>query len=85
MELSGLQRNTRLGGKRNLMSIFTRRHHQAIAEVVAETRRTFKAVRAYNALDGTECLARNVCATFLRDNPNFDREKFLKTCGMEGE
>lgn len=64
------------------MSIFGRRHYQAIAEAVAETRRTFKAVRAYNALDGAECLVRNMCATFLRDNPNFNREKFLKACGM---
>ncbi len=67
------------------MTIFTRLHYQTIAETVAETRRTYIAVRAYSALDGAECLVRNLCATFLRDNPNFDREKFLKACGMEGE
>lgn len=67
------------------MSIFERRHYQAIAEVIAETRRTFKAVHAHNALDGAECLARNMRVMFLLDNSNFNREKFLKACGMEGE
>ena len=67
------------------MSIFTRRHYQAIAEEAAGIRRKFIKVHAYNALDGAECFVRNLCEMFLYDNPNFNREKFLKACGMKGE
>lgn len=62
------------------MTLFTRRHYQAIAE-------EFKGCRESAGFDHVEVEA--VVAAFvdmfLRDNPNFNREKFLKACGMEGE
>ena len=70
------------------MSIFERRHYQAIAEVIAEECEGIKE-------DGTSIAAEysfelhdvtyKLCDKFLLDNPNFNREGFLKACGMEGE
>ena len=62
------------------MSIFEKRHYQAIAEVL----KAFN-VDMNEAPSEIELTARALAAMFLHDNPNFDREKFLKACGMEGE
>lgn len=29
------------------------------------------------------CMAYELCTVFQRDNPRFDRERFLKACGIE--
>ncbi len=62
------------------MSIFARRHYQAIAE-------EFKECRNDAGFDHVEVdlVARAFTTLFLHDNPNFNRERFLKACGMEGE
>ena len=63
------------------MSIFTRRHYQAIAEVIADTK-----ISHFNeGLFAIQEVTEDFCDMFSRDNPNFNREKFLKACGMEGE
>lgn len=65
------------------MSIFTRRHYQAIAEVFALRNASFHQTHDEFVVDCD--LAETVCEMFRLDNPNFNREEFLKACGMEGE
>jgi len=61
------------------MSIFTRRHYQAIAEEL-------HIEQLYPQDQGPVAeILHDLCRMFSKDNPNFDREKFLKACGMEGE
>ena len=65
------------------MPIFTRQHHQAIAEIFAnETEDMYQTHSEYISVCN---LAESFCDKFLRDNPDFNRERFLKVCGMEGE
>ena len=33
-------------------------------------------------LQATKEIAHNMAAIFAEDNPNFDRDRFLKTCGL---
>lgn len=47
----------------------TRKNYIAIAEAIA------------TANDKDE-VAHNLCAVFKRDNSQFDRERFLKACGV---
>ena len=63
-----------------IMTIFERRHHQAIAEEFKECRESC----GFDHIE-VEAVARSFTDMFLHDNPNFNREKFLKACGMEGE
>ncbi len=65
------------------MPIFARRHYQAIAEVFANE--TADMDQTYSEYMSVCNLAESFCDMFLRDNPNFNQERFLKACGMEGE
>ncbi len=61
------------------MPIFARQHYQAIAEELH--------IKQWNDQDQglvVEIIC-SLCQMLLHDNPNFNREKFLKACGMEGE
>ena len=66
------------------MSIFTGPHYQAIAEVIAK-RREHALVISAETHGVLRCLTEDFVRKLEKDNPNFDREKFLKACGMEGE
>jgi hypothetical protein len=39
----------------------------------------------YQAIASVSHLARQSADIFAEDNPNFNRSKFLKACGLEGE
>ena len=65
------------------MSIFARQHYQAIAEVFAT--KTADVYSTHSEYIAACNLAEDFCDMFLLDNPNFNRERFLKACGMEGE
>jgi hypothetical protein len=60
----------------------TRKHYQQIAEMIRQT---------YTLNDGHEAgtiahIAEQFATIAKRDNPNFDRDRFLTACGMnEGE
>lgn len=61
--------------------MFTRRHYKAIAEIMAWNKRladqdeTDSAwIVSHTADDLADC--------FTEDNPRFDRERFLKACGL---
>lgn len=63
------------------MGMFGRIHYQAIAEVFAS-----RSADTYQTHDEfvVDCsLVEDFCDMFEKDNPNFEREKFLKACGME--
>ncbi len=58
----------------------TKKDYETIAKIIAQVQREFRGVE-----DGVNAL-RDV-AVFLasdleRDNPRFDRERFLKACGV---
>lgn len=59
------------------MSIFARRHYQAIAEVL--TNCYWSAANPREVINTVEAIA----SMLARDNPNFNRDRFLKACGME--
>jgi hypothetical protein len=61
------------------MGMFGIRHYEAIAMVLVEV----KLDHLYEGYEALHDLAEKLCELFSGDNPNFDREKFLKTCGME--
>ncbi len=59
--------------------MFTRQHYKAIAEIVRD--RTFD----YHGRDYIfpALLAYDLVDYFIKDNPRFDRDKFLAACGIE--
>ena len=63
------------------MGIFGTRHYQAIAEVFAL--RNASNLQTHDEFVVDCDLAETFCEMFSRDNPNFEKEKFLKVCGME--
>ncbi len=62
------------------MTIFGKQHYEAIAEVFsAETVDMYQTHSEYISVCN---LAESFCDKFFHDNPNFNREEFLKACGM---
>ena len=59
------------------MGMFERRHYEAIAEVLNNC-----FVWHMNGAE-VKFTAHELANKFQKDNPNFEREKFLKACGME--
>lgn len=52
--------------------MFTRKHYNIIANIIKK-----------NWEAGTEsCIAEDLADYFEDDNPNFDRDRFLTTCGV---
>ena len=61
----------------------TRKDYVAIA---AALHRTGMASRIGKGMNGEQALrlaAADIAATMAADNPRFDRERFLKACGMQ--
>lgn len=63
------------------LSVMTRKHYQAIAKGLSQTR---PAYNAPNRLHQWETVVESLCETFSAMNPFFNQEKFHKTCGFEG-
>ena len=61
------------------MPIFTRLHYQTIAETLSRYREF-----AQNSYE-VRGVIQELASMFSADNPNFNRERFLKACGMEGK
>lgn len=58
---------------------FTRQHYVAIAEILK------RAAKEYSSSEGpyaVEQIARDLADLFKRDNPSFDRQRFLSACGF---
>lgn len=66
--------------------MFQRRHYEAIAASISRTRMTTglnPSEKARNAgLAAVRLGAIDIAATLAADNPNFDRARFLKACGL---
>ena len=58
----------------------TRKDYVAIAAAICET---LKYHERTDAIDALAFLARDLAATMARDNPRFDRARFLKACGVQ--
>ena len=63
--------------------MFTRQHYKAIAAIIKETSdmHDHPNLYAWMATD-TEGLAGKLADYFAKNNPRFDREKFLEACGL---
>jgi hypothetical protein len=63
----------------------TKKHFEALAAALAEQRVGFSLLPSLKNQHAQWCrdvqAVANVCARF---NPNFDRARFLKACGVEG-
>lgn len=63
-----------------------RRHFELIAGSVSRSRMAKglegNAVKRTAALDGIRLVAIDLAATLANDNPNFDRARFMKACGL---
>ena len=71
------------------MAAFSKRHYEAIAASI----RHIADVYRFDPEDGTladgaryahHAQAHGLADTFATDNPNFNRARFLKACGVEG-
>lgn len=65
----------KLGENQNV----TRKHFQALADMVNEARQPFRKLDQETVRAMAEGIA-NVCK---RDNPGFKRERFLRACGYD--
>lgn len=57
--------------------MMTKTHFEAIAQLVNETY-----TETEGEADVVKNLAERMAAMFARENPRFDREKFLTACGL---
>ena len=67
------------------MNMFSKRHYQAIADVLklsSEENQKSDDNYKFGALGETRIIAHRLAAKFQADNPDFDRERFLKACGL---
>jgi hypothetical protein len=70
--------------------MFQRRHYEAIAAVIsARPTQEERAAHTYTSAQLEACenawhdAACRIAFAFSRDNPNFDRARFLKACGFK--
>ena len=62
---------------------FSRRHYEAIADVLADVRGQFD--EGGSCQFGVECAADALAAMFAADNSRFDNERFRLAAGIVGE
>jgi hypothetical protein len=66
--------------------MFTRQHYEAIAEMVydqhQEANQFFDESMRGIAIGIVRHMATSLADYFAKDNPRFDREKFLEACGL---
>jgi hypothetical protein len=64
-----------------------RRHFELIAGCVSRSRMakslTGNAKERNAALSGIRLVATDLAATLANENPNFDRARFMKACGLD--
>jgi hypothetical protein len=67
--------------------MFTKQHYKAIAEIINNRKVTNDNYCCGCELDGAEKtrlhIVNQLAGYFAQDNELFDREKFLKACGLE--
>lgn len=63
----------------------TRKDYIVIAAALKETRSQIcqKEPDTEELLDGVSCASEYIADALSRDNPRFDRERFLKACGVQ--
>ena len=60
--------------------MFTRKHFDAVAEVISKELLWFQNPLANKAI---RTVARSLADEFAKDNPRFDRERFYAACGFD--
>ena len=67
--------------------MFTRQHYEAIAEIIKRNTTRIRIEDVAQVGNGLPCLHSHTVGDmvdyFAKDNPRFDRQKFLKACGIE--
>lgn len=59
---------------------FTKQHYEAIAEIVRERRDSI--FRGNRDISDLAILSGHLVNYFAKDNPCFNRDKFIKACGL---
>ena len=67
----------------SVAAAFSRRHYQAVADVLADLRARFDEGGACQF--GVECAADDLAVMFGEDNARFNSERFRQACGIVSE
>lgn len=62
---------------------FQRRHYEAVASIPAEAKSLEERSYISDPTDKRVWITQQLVLLFARDNPRFDRERFLRACGVE--
>lgn len=66
--------------------MLTRKHYHSIAEIFKQNLEEIKPIDSMLAQYGWACIAcvaEELADYFEKDNPRFDRDRFLEACGVE--
>ena len=61
--------------------MFTKQHYKAIAEIIKDEKDNWGSNPTQVHIAIAE-IAKDLAAYFAKDNPHFDRQKFLAACGL---
>ena len=61
----------------------TRKDYELIAKAIADLRNATGAVMGEEFQHGAKQAAQYIASALASDNPRFDRERFLKACGVQ--
>lgn len=64
--------------------MFTKQHYEAIAEIIHKRTPRKDRIGQLVPNETAVLIAADLADYFIQDNPQFDRERFLSACGIEG-
>ena len=62
------------------MSVFTHRHYEAIAEIIADVSESVS-IGEISSSEAGEVIIRSLELVFIDDNPKFNLQRFRNACG----
>lgn len=62
--------------------MFTRKHYEAVAEIIKERSKHYADMGRYGCANGAGSVGDKLADLFEKDNPRFDRDRFLAACGL---
>jgi len=63
--------------------MFTRQHYKAIAEIIKTHKHDLIVTYSTEYKGGKNAVVTNLADYFTKDNPRFNKDKFLIACGLE--
>lgn len=62
--------------------MLTKKHFKAVAEVIKSQIMQYYIQERHACANGVESIAYHLADYFATQNPRFDRERFMKACGL---